>query len=83
MSHARVIGFLKLASLDIGTSSLPFDVLKLVFVDRVGAQIKALGCTEDRLFQVEARIPNGEIVDIGNASASIIFIAQQARDAAA
>ena len=75
--HAHALSALKQLAVGVDTSSLPFDVLQLVFVDRSEDYVKAVGCKSDRLFQVEVSIPSEETVDFGDASAFVAHIAQR------
>lgn len=80
--HADALKPLRLVAMDIGTESIGFDILQLVFIDGNQESFKAVGCKRDRLFRVEVPIPSEVEVDYDDASAFAGSIRQRLRVAA-
>lgn len=79
--HFAAIQPLKSLGSGVDSSTLPFDVLQLVFVDKSEDQTKVIGCNGDRLFQVEVPIPDERTVDFGDTSAFVKAVAYQVQRA--
>jgi len=73
--HSRALEPLERVATYVNTFGLPFDILQLVFLDRSENYAKAVGCKQDRLFQVEVSTPQEDAVDFGNEAAFVAFIA--------
>ncbi len=75
--HADAIEPLRRVAMSVGTTAIQFDILQLVFMDRNQESFKAIGCKNDRLFQVEVPIPAEATVDYNDALAFVGSIAQR------
>jgi hypothetical protein len=69
--HAASLSVLREAARSVDTSTLSFDILQVVFLDRSEGYARVVGCKRDRLFQVEVAAPDQTQVDFQDTSAFV------------
>jgi hypothetical protein len=78
--HSQAINRLRDAATEVDTSALQYDVLQIVFLDRDNDYLRAVGCREDRLFQVEIATPD-EATAIASETSLLAALAEKLKRA--
>ena len=75
--HSAALAPLRTAARKVGTSKLPFETLQLVFVDQHAGYVRAVGCNNDRLFQVNVGIPDPAVVNYQDSASFVRAVADR------
>ena len=79
--HSGELTRLKQVGQWIETSTLPYDVLQIVLLDRNEDYARAVGCKNDRIFQVEVAAPNEATVPFNDERKFVRYVAERLQTA--